>query len=99
MILAFGGMEREDTKFFLETMNANLAREVQFLHEEVRFYRQQNELLLRRLGITEQIKRDINVEELSPIGGFKTRRQRIEEAEEASRKEFERVEENARKEQ
>lgn len=90
------GRLADDTDYLM-VLNENLGREVNHLHEEIRELRTLNKELLKKLGILERIKIDKIEGNLEPIGGFKTLRTRIAEAEAESRKEFNRLNENANK--
>lgn len=87
----FVGRLADDTNY-LELLNDNQAREINHLHDEIKDLKILNRALLRRLGIIDKIKNDINTGEMLPIGGFKSTRSRIREAEAMSRKEFEEIE-------
>ena len=75
----------EDNIRFLEKSNDFLSDEVQRLHELINEERKTNTLLLRRLGIIEEIKTETQLGEINPIGGFVPLRQRIRELEETAR--------------
>ena len=93
--MAFGELFQGDTIKFLELLNESLAARAQFLETQLLREQELNQALLRKLGILEYIRVEINTGELEPIGGFKTLRQKIKEAEEKSRKEFFEEQENA----
>jgi hypothetical protein len=81
---------REDVKL-LEMLNDNLGREVKFLHESLRHERDVNELFLKRLGFIGKVEK--NLEEFEPVGGYTRLTDRIAQAEEKSRMEYEKEKE------
>jgi len=76
---------------FLEMLNENNTRHINHLENELRFFKEQNTLLLKRLGITERLKTEIDTSKMEPIGGYKSLRSQIREAEELSRIEYQKM--------
>lgn len=81
----------EGTKFtrtrYLELLNEQLSERVKFLEEMLREEKKEKRALMFRL----EEKKKINMDELEPLGGFIPLRQRIKNAEEASRQELARL--------
>lgn len=86
---------QQDVINHLERINTFLSDEVQRLHDLIREERQTNRMLLKRLGIFEEIRNDIKVGEVNPIGGITPLRTRIRDLESESRAQAARVNEDA----
>jgi hypothetical protein len=76
---------QQDVISHLERVNTFLSDEVQRLHDIIREERQTNRMLLKRLGIFEQVKQDVQLGEVNPIGGITPLRTRIRDLEAESR--------------
>lgn len=83
---------QQDVIKYLESSNSFLSDEVQRLHDLIREERQTNRLLLKRLGIFEEIRNDIKLGEVNPIGGITPLRTRIRDLELESRLQAEKAE-------
>jgi hypothetical protein len=68
---------------FLELLNDNLTRQIIQLNEQNKFLREQNEKLLDKIIGKEQLK--VEMQDSEPIGGIKSLRTRIRDAELSSR--------------
>ncbi len=78
---------------YIELLNNQLGERVKFLEDEVRYEKSLNRDLLKRLGILEGVRDRVATGDLEPLGGYVPLRTRIAEAELASQKELEALEE------
>ena len=86
----------EDTEVkFLERINERLAEEVSFLRIQLQQLMMMNQQLLDKITVKESKRAPVVEGDFSPIGGYVSLRQRIEEAEEASKLEAKKAEEDA----
>lgn len=84
-------------KLYLELMNDELGKRIQFLEEELRSEKELNRQLLKKLGVITEIRQSIDMKLFKPIGGYKPLRSKIEEMEKKSSEEARKLEEeNAR---
>jgi hypothetical protein len=77
---------------YLEMLNEQNTRIINILQDELRNEREINRALLKKVGIIEEIRQNIDMDILHPIGGYKSLSERIREAEEKSLKEAESLE-------
>lgn len=91
--MAFAESGRGDINY-LELLNDKLGKHIEFIEEQLRDEKKLNRELLQKLGIIEGIKKQIDTNELYPIGGRKPLHLRIMEKERESREELRKIEES-----
>lgn len=76
--MALEGIVRGDTIRFLEILNERQAEEINFLRDQIRY--------LQRDKFKQDV--EIKLDDYQPLGGFKSLRTKIQEQEQASRDEY-----------
>jgi hypothetical protein len=90
-------VQDEDIKFY-ETLQYENSKSILRLESEIKYLREQNLMLLKRLGISNDTRPTTNASEFNPIPGYKNLRSRIDEKERESRINYEKEEERRVKE-
>jgi hypothetical protein len=84
-----GGKAKKDLIFFLEMLQYENSKSIVRLESEIKFLREQNQILLKKLGISESAREIVNASDFNPIGGYHSLASRIAEKERKSREQYE----------
>ena len=88
--------EKDRTIHFLEMLQYENGKNINRMELEIKYLREQNQTMMRKLGIAETIKVGIETGDLKPILGYQNLRARIADREKLSREQYEK--ENPRQE-